>query len=287
VVTDLTSVPWRTGDRGSGRDTLLFTSGAERDDIPVGRMATPELAEAAASAHNAELLRRLGGVEPHRPARRLPAEEAATESAGRRETAVRQGEEVMDDCPFCRRIERGEYDYFDDYSVAFQPLNPVTPGHFLVVPQVHVTSALEAPEAAGHSAAFSARLAGEMELPAFNLITSSGNAATQTVRHLHWHVVPRREGDGLALPWTGQKDVGSVQSLRLNNDSAVWLDSRTVNYDNPPRSVASGDPKSLRVHVRKGLAVSQKVIATLALLVAAAGLVLQYQQLQVARQQIG
>jgi hypothetical protein len=58
VVTDLTSVPRRTGDRGSGRDTLLFTSGAERDDIPVGQMATPELAEAAASAHNAELVRR-------------------------------------------------------------------------------------------------------------------------------------------------------------------------------------------------------------------------------------
>ena len=62
MVTDLTSVPWRTGDHGSGRDTLLFTSGAERDDIPVGQMATPELAEAAASAHNAELLRRRGAT---------------------------------------------------------------------------------------------------------------------------------------------------------------------------------------------------------------------------------
>ncbi len=35
-----------------------------------------------------------------------------------------------------------------------------------------------------------------------NLITSAGREATQTVFHLHIHVVPRRDGDGLALPWT-------------------------------------------------------------------------------------
>jgi len=38
----------------------------------------------------------------------------------------------------------------------------------------------------------------------FNLITSSGQYATQTVHHLHIHYVPRRPGDGLTLPWTGQ-----------------------------------------------------------------------------------
>jgi hypothetical protein len=41
-------------------------------------------------------------------------------------------------------------------------------------------------------------------LPAANIITSRGTAATQTVYHLHLHVVPRNAGDGLALPWTGQ-----------------------------------------------------------------------------------
>jgi histidine triad (HIT) family protein len=35
-----------------------------------------------------------------------------------------------------------------------------------------------------------------------NIITSVGSAATQTVRHLHVHVVPRRRGDGLQLPWS-------------------------------------------------------------------------------------
>ena len=39
----------------------------------------------------------------------------------------------------------------------------------------------------------------------FNLITSSGPAATQTIPHIHVHYVPRWPGDGLHLPWTGQE----------------------------------------------------------------------------------
>lgn len=42
----------------------------------------------------------------------------------------------------------------------------------------------------------------------FNLITSAGAAATQTVAHLHVHYVPRRTGDGLGLPWTGTSGSG-------------------------------------------------------------------------------
>ena len=111
----------------------------------------------------------------------------------------------MADCPFCARIKAGEYDYHNYSNVAFQPLNPVVPGHFLVVPRKHVTHALESPARAASALAFAGHLAVEMGLDACNFITSAGVAATQTVFHLHVHAVPRREGDGLALPWTGQK----------------------------------------------------------------------------------
>lgn len=111
-------------------------------------------------------------------------------------------------CPFCGRIERGEFDYDDRWCVAFQPLNPVTPGHFLVVPRKHVTHAFGSPFHAGRAVEFAARLAAEMDLPSANFITSAGHPATQTVMHLHVHVVPRREGDGLHLPWTGQRKDG-------------------------------------------------------------------------------
>lgn len=110
----------------------------------------------------------------------------------------------MKPCPFCVRIEKEEY---DDTAVlgivSFEPLNPVTPGHRLFVPKAHVASAADSPL----HAALAMKAAG-IELHdsggQANIITSIGSDATQTVRHLHIHLVPRRKNDGLILPWTNQ-----------------------------------------------------------------------------------
>ncbi|MFE7574704.1 HIT family protein [Streptomyces sp. NPDC057521] len=45
----------------------------------------------------------------------------------------------------------------------------------------------------------------------YNLITSKGRAATQSVTHLHLHLAPRRNGDSLALPWDPRGE-GSVRA---------------------------------------------------------------------------
>lgn len=83
-------------------------------------------------------------------------------------------------------------------TLVIVPLNPVTDGHVLVIPRRHVVDALEDPRITAevmHTAA-------EVATRPCNIITSAGAVATQTVFHLHVHVVPRRENDGLALPWT-------------------------------------------------------------------------------------
>lgn len=83
-------------------------------------------------------------------------------------------------------------------TLVIVPLNPVTDGHVLVIPKWHVVDALEDPRITAevmHTAA-------EVATRPCNIITSAGAVATQTVFHLHVHVVPRRENDGLALPWT-------------------------------------------------------------------------------------
>jgi len=85
--------------------------------------------------------------------------------------------------------------------VAFIPLEPVCDGHLLVAPVVHVPDALADPDVTAMVAAAAARLA----RPPCNLITSVGAAATQTISHLHVHIVPRRLADGLTLPWTHQR----------------------------------------------------------------------------------
>lgn len=83
--------------------------------------------------------------------------------------------------------------------IAIRPLEPVTDGHTLVIPQAHVVDVAEAPAISALTMVAAAELAGRHE--ACNVITSRGSAASQTQFHLHIHVVPRRAGDGLALPW--------------------------------------------------------------------------------------
>lgn len=109
----------------------------------------------------------------------------------------------MNACPFCQRIEIHEYvETTCENVVRFEPLNPVTPGHMLFITDWHATHpaavsvgrCMEAAEDYG-------RERGEQ----FNLIVSCGEEATQSIEHLHIHYVPRQAGDGLHLPWTGQK----------------------------------------------------------------------------------
>lgn len=90
-------------------------------------------------------------------------------------------------------------------AVAIRPHHPVTPGHILVLPRVHVRDASESTEVTSMTFGAAALTAVALGIPHYNLITSVGAPATQTVLHLHVHVVPRLEGDGLKLPWTGQK----------------------------------------------------------------------------------
>ncbi|MFJ7424116.1 HIT family protein [Streptomyces uncialis] len=111
------------------------------------------------------------------------------------------------DCTFCA-IVAGELPAtvvreWDD-TVAILPRGGCTEGHVLVIPRTHVADAGADPEVTARTMARAAELMAEHEDA--NIITSKGVHGTQTQFHLHVHVVPRVEGDGLALPWTGQSD---------------------------------------------------------------------------------
>lgn len=133
---------------------------------------------------------------------------------------------TQDGCPFCARIDREDYDGSWLNAVHFEPLNPVTPGHRLFVTRRH-ESPLENPFDLEHSLSIRKRQERglrwnsaqgvESVLPLFqmwrreeriaepyNLILNAGAEASQSIEHLHLHYVPRRAGDGLQLPWTGQ-----------------------------------------------------------------------------------
>lgn len=114
----------------------------------------------------------------------------------------------MADCVFCdlSKIEGVEWVLTSSPTKVFRfpPLNPVTEGHMLFVPEHHVPDAAHDPmvtRSVFEAAAWWVRSNG-IEA---NIITSIGKAATQSVFHLHVHVVPRTPGDGLLLPWSVQQ----------------------------------------------------------------------------------
>jgi histidine triad (HIT) family protein len=95
-------------------------------------------------------------------------------------------------------------------AIAFMDINPVTPGHALVVPRVHATDLLNVtPEdlaACVHLAQEVAHRATErLGADGVNLLNCSGAAASQTVFHFHVHVIPRFRDqpgkDAIGLPW--------------------------------------------------------------------------------------
>lgn len=103
-------------------------------------------------------------------------------------------------CIFCdhSKIATPITDHGD--SISFEPLNPVVPGHRLVVPKEHVTDFTTDPAVTARVMSTAARIAAASG-GAFNLITSKGKDATQSVYHLHVHLVPRKPYDEVMLPW--------------------------------------------------------------------------------------
>jgi diadenosine tetraphosphate (Ap4A) HIT family hydrolase len=113
----------------------------------------------------------------------------------------------VQDCPFChtnwKNLKIVASSAGGNIAVV-EPLNPVTEGHVIVIHANHAESVADKPGQAAGLMEYAAKYVRDREIEA-NIITSIGEAATQTVFHTHLHVVPRTEHDGLKLPWTGQK----------------------------------------------------------------------------------
>lgn len=106
-------------------------------------------------------------------------------------------------CKFCR-IMAGELPGWvvleDDVSAAFLDDRPLFPGHLLLVPRVHYETFSDLPTALIEPLFLNARLlarALEVGLGAEGTFVAINNKISQSVPHLHIHVVPRRQKDGL------------------------------------------------------------------------------------------
>lgn len=128
---------------------------------------------------------------------------------------------MKNDCVFCA-IGAGEIPslkiYEDDVAIAFLDINPMSRGHALVVPRRHCEGLLDA-DAELLSAMIGRvrKVAGIMKerlgFDGFNILQNNGEAAGQTVKHLHFHIIPRRAGEQVAFA-PGKADSGELRRLQ-------------------------------------------------------------------------
>ena len=115
----------------------------------------------------------------------------------------------MTNCIFCR-IVAGQIPatrvFEDEHTLAFMDIGQVNPGHVLVAVKPHVENLFDLDDAlAGAVFRTSARVARAIRdaFPPHGLSVyqANGPASGQTVFHLHVHLVPRWDGDGMELTW--------------------------------------------------------------------------------------
>jgi histidine triad (HIT) family protein len=136
----------------------------------------------------------------------------------------------MKHCIFCQ-IGRGESPaakvFENEKVLAFLDINPVSKGHTLVIPKAHYAGFSEIPAdlltemgrvLQGIGQAATSRLGSD----GFNVLLNNGRAAGQHVNHAHFHLVPRRLGDGV-MEWPAVRPyaAGEMEAVRDKLASAM------------------------------------------------------------------
>ena len=128
------------------------------------------------------------------------------------------------ECTFCRII-RGELDaavvFENDVSLAFLDARPLFPGHTLLVPKDHHETLMDLPPELVQPLFKDAQLLGravEQAMQAEGIFAAINNRVSQSVPHLHVHIVPRRKGDGLkGFFWPRRRYDGDAHIERVRS----------------------------------------------------------------------
>ena len=130
---------------------------------------------------------------------------------------------MKNDCIFCA-IAAGEIPSFkvyeDDIVLAYLDINPFSKGHTLVIPKAHTTGLLDTDDAVlaavvARVKKVAAHLRAALPCDGFNILQNNGEAAGQTVRHLHFHIIPRYAGEPLAFE-SKPGDMAELKALADN-----------------------------------------------------------------------
>jgi histidine triad (HIT) family protein len=132
-------------------------------------------------------------------------------------------------CKFCGIASEGFIVFEDSISLAFLDYRPLFPGHTLLIPKDHYETLADLPaNLIGPFFGNVQKLAGAVEraMQAEGTFVAINNRVSQSVPHLHVHIVPRKKGDGLrGFFWPRQKyrdeeQMRQVQSAIVNQLSS-------------------------------------------------------------------
>lgn len=133
-------------------------------------------------------------------------------------------------CVFCQIVAGAvpaAVVFEDDISLGFFDQRPLFPGHTLLIPKDHYETLADLPRSLLEPLFANGQLlsrAIEQALAAEGTFVAINNQVSQTVPHLHVHVVPRRKGDGLrGFFWPRQKyrDAEEIERLKKSIHDAV------------------------------------------------------------------
>lgn len=137
---------------------------------------------------------------------------------------------AVSDCTFCR-IAAGSLPahkvFEDDVSLAFLDVRPVFEGHVLLIPREHYETMMDLPAVLGCQLFTNAQLlaqAVERGVAAEGVFVAINNRVSQSVPHVHIHLVPRRFKDGLRgffWPRTRYPDDAAAERVRDAISAAV------------------------------------------------------------------
>ena len=127
----------------------------------------------------------------------------------------------MNDCLFCKII-KGEIPshkvYEDDNVFAFLDIAPVNYGHTLVVPKEHFKNLEEISEDKLCHLIKVVKKIGKaikegLDYSGYNISVNNDPVAGQIIPHLHFHIIPRKENDGLSLWPQGKYEEGEAEKI--------------------------------------------------------------------------
>ena len=128
----------------------------------------------------------------------------------------------MENCIFCKII-KGEIPSYKvaetEEAYAFLDIGPLSPGHTLVLPKKHIANIFEADPKDLYPVLdlvqkIAAKMKANLKCDGVNILINNGEAAGQSVMHCHWHIIPRKAGDGYHFPPAGTLSPEDAQKIR-------------------------------------------------------------------------